>query len=177
MATVVPYPPVPPAQRSDLPPLGPGAVGSIGARIVARVIDMFVVLVPLSFVTVWPFTVESVGGTTVTIDQPPWALVVQWVVPVAYEIVMLMFFGATIGKFVARLRVVRFSDGRLPQPTQASYRTLVPALPTLVALVAPDSLALLLSPLPTLIYLTALFNPLFRGLNDRAGGTIVLRYR
>ena len=177
MATVVPYPPVPPAQRSDLPPLGPGAVGSIGARIAARIIDMFVVLVPLSLVTVLPFVVQTGGAKMVLADQPAWALVVQWVVPVAYETVMVMFFGATIGKFVMRLRVVRLSDGRLPQPTQASYRALVPALPALVALVAPDSIALLLGPFQTFIYLTALFNPLFRGLNDRAGGTIVLRSR
>ena len=177
MATAVPYPVVPPRAKSDLPPLGPGALAGIGQRFLGRLLDGVVIGIPLYFLTVAPYIVESGSKKVISMDQPGWAQAVDWLVPVLYETIALMMFGTTIGKWIARCRVVRYSDGGLPQPAQAAFRTLVPTLPSLVALVVPSALGQFLGILPPFIYLTALFDPVYRGLNDKAGGTIVLRTR
>ena len=171
-----PYPVTPPATRQDLPESGAGSLASAGTRAVALFIDNILVWVVLY--AVWLNKYIAVKGNKTTVkDLPTSAAIVLWAVPVAYAAVCIMFRGTTIAGGLLHLRVVRYVDGGAVAPYQALIRALLPALPAIVALALPGALATLVSALQIVVYVSILFDPLFRGFADKAAGTIVLRTR
>ncbi len=86
----------------------------------------------------------------------------------SYEIVLEAWTGQTLGKMALGVRVAQLVNGRRPEVGQVALRTLVP----LTVLAVP----ILVFAWP-LIYMSAMFNPLLRGIHDHAGGTVVVRSR
>ena len=123
--------------------------------------------------------VHTKAGET-TIDTPDWFLIVTVVLPVLYEFLMTGWNGQTLGKMIVKVRVVRYLDGGRATWQQSAFRALVPAVPQFLALMLPPSaevLRFVLALLGAWVYVSALFDPVLRGIHDRAAGTIVLRTR
>lgn len=171
-ATELPYPSEPPRARDELPSTGPGSLPTIGTRVLARLIDYLIISLPLYVWLVEPHV--KIAGNQFKIDLPAWAQLTTVIVPVVYDFVMVATFGASIGKMLTHLRVVHFIDGGRIAPYQAALRAAIPSVPSFLAYLPGLELVGLLSPL---VYLSALFDPVYRGLHDKAAGTIVLRTR
>jgi uncharacterized RDD family membrane protein YckC len=134
------------------------------ARAGGRALDVVIVAVPAGLAVV-PFATHQ--GNQVT-AIPQWAFVPFIAMFAVYEIALLSWTGQTLGKMLTGVRVAQLVNGRPPDVSQSALRSLLPltvlAIPVLV-LAWP------------LIYLTAVFNPLGRGIHDQAGGTVVVRSR
>jgi uncharacterized RDD family membrane protein YckC len=142
---------VPGAHRADLEFAEVGDLGRVplatyGARSAARMVDFLIVFVPAYF------PIAFVAGSF-------WGRVLLVAVALAlYDVIMTARTGATPGKRLARIKIVRAADGKPP----GWGRTLVRA----VVLGAPGWV---------IIAVTALFDErLHRGLHDRAAGTVVI---
>jgi uncharacterized RDD family membrane protein YckC len=141
------------------------ALGSIGRRALAQVLDGLVVGVPLFFVTL-PFG-TSITSEELSDSQLLW-LTVLWVgASLVYNTVAIAVWGSTVGKRLMRLKVVNRSDGGPVSWTYASVRALVPTVVQLVPVIGPG--------LAIVVYLRAIFHPLRQGLHDAAAGTIVVQ--
>ena len=158
------YPLTPPRARDDLPLVGAGSAAGIGARLAARVIDMILLSLPFA-----PFT-KIVNNQI----SPHWVAFGTIVATLVYDVVCVAGFGMTIGKRAFGIRVARYTDGGRPTPSQAALRAVVPSMPTFLAYVPAIDWIGIVSPL---IYLSALVDPVRRGIHDKAAGTIVLRTR
>lgn len=168
--------PKPPAGARPRAPLGPDdfpasgrhALGAVGQRAVARVLDSVLLALPVAALTVPYLSIDD--GQVVLEELPAWLLVVQVALAVAYEGAFVSRWGATLGKLALGLRVARYSDGGKPTPWQAVQRVMLPQ----VAAAIPVSFS---GALVAGIYCTALVDPLRRGVHDHAAGTIVVRTR
>jgi uncharacterized RDD family membrane protein YckC len=164
-------PPV--AGRPDPPP----RVATLGARLIARAVDtvlLLLALLPLRLGFGWLGLDQGPHYDAVTgrLDDGGSPLLRNVLVgmllaaAIAYEVVLTAGQGATIGKRVMRLRVVRRRDGCLPGWGPALVRWLVPAAGLLVCLIG--ELVVYASPLLD----GTGFN---RGWHDRLAGTVVIR--
>ena len=169
------YPFSPPRNRNDLPPVGVTAPGSILLRFAARLIDLLVTGLPLSIVVFVGYS-EQVGNEF-KIDQPGWLIVVGVLLPIVYELLTLTLYGRTLGKWACGLRVANFVSGDRLMPHQAAMRVLVPAVPASLSSLFTGTPATILSLIAIGIYLSSMADPIYRGLHDKAAGTIVLRTR
>jgi len=178
-------PDVPPAPRQlpqpeDFPESGPNALGAVGSRAGARLLDLLIAAAPLVLVYIAAVTVAARDSGAAPEDAvpPAWALALALAFAVGYETISLALGGATLFMRVFGLRVARYTDGRRPTWEQAFLRTLVPW--TAVALVLPWVGLVGIGGAfgaAGVVYLTSLYNPLRRGVHDIAGGTIVIRTR
>ncbi len=141
-------------------------LATIGQRIGARLLDGLVIGLPL---TLLMFLVSDVSEDRKTIDTPLWAPVVATLVAALYEVVLVRMRGQTVGKRVLGIKVVRVTDGNLPDWTASVVRYLLPVVPLLVP-VPVLNIALSLT-----VYLVAVTHPLRRGWHDRAAGTLVIK--
>jgi len=159
----------PPPGPDDFPESGPNALGSVGARVFAYVIDAILLFIPTALVMLLFFT--EVADAEVTVAELPW-----WFVPaqvagqVAYQTVLVGTWGTTVGKWILGLKIVRYADGTRPDLARAAQRALVPAVPA----VLPVDIAGVLS---AAVSATFVFMPLRRGWPDLYAGTIVIRTR
>ncbi len=153
-----------PREPSDFPPTGPNSLAGFWARAGARTFDVILVGIPAVLVVV-PFATYKGNQVTAT---PNWAFLPFIVLFALYETAMVAATGQTLGKMVTGVRVAQLVNGRRPDVGQSALRSLVP----LTVLAIP--VLLLAWPL---VYLTAIFNPLGRGIHDQAGGTVVVRSR
>ncbi len=169
------YPFSPPRNRNDLPPIGINAPGSILLRFAARLIDLLVTGLPLSILVFVGYS-EQVGNEF-KINQPGWLIVVGVLLPIVYELVTLTMYGRTLGKWACGLRVANFVSGDRLMPHQAAMRVLVPAVPAALSSIFTATPAAILSLITIGIYLSSVADPIYRGLHDKAAGTIVLRTR
>ena len=142
-----------------------GRLASIGQRIGARLLDGLIIGLPL---TVLVFVASDVSENRETISTPLWVQLVAAAVSAFYEIVLIRTRGQTIGKRVLGIKVVRVTDGALPDWTAAVVRYVLPVVPSLI----PVPGVVLLTPV---IFLVAIVHPLRQGWHDRAAGTIVIR--
>lgn len=155
----------------------PPRVAAMGARLVARVIDVVLVgaaVFPLRLLFGFlgldqgphydESTREIVDGGSPLLRTLFVALGLA--AAIGYEIVLTANQGATVGKRAMRLRVVRRLDGALPGWGPATVRWLVPAAGALACLVG--TLVVYASPLLD----GSGFN---RGWHDRLAGTVVIR--
>jgi uncharacterized RDD family membrane protein YckC len=170
----LPYPLTPPREKADLPPSGPGSPGIILPRIGARLIDQVITTAPFQIIIASAYTVTR--GDERSYDGPMWFLIVALIVPVIYEIAMTTWRGQTIGKMLLRLKVLNYPDGGTVNVQQSSIRAILPIVPSLLAFAIPSIGAILV--LGTyVIFLSAVFDVIYRGWPDKAAGTIVLRTR
>lgn len=158
-------------------PAPPPRVATLGARLVARIIDavlLLLALLPLRVVLgllgldQGPHY-DAGSGQIVDGGSPFLRNVLIGVVVVTaigYEIVLTAVQGATIGKRAMRLRVVRRLDGSLPGWGPALVRWLVPAAGLLFCLVGGP-----------VVYASPLLDStgFNRGWHDRLAGTVVIR--
>ncbi|HEX2192446.1 MAG TPA: RDD family protein [Acidimicrobiales bacterium] len=159
------------AGRNPPPPFAQGVaetdlLATFGQRIGARLLDGLIIGLPLMIVV---FAVSDVSDDRRTISTPLWAQILPAAVFALYEIVLIHSRGQTIGKRIVGVRVVRITDGTLPDWTASVVRYLLPVVPVLVPV------PVLNVALSLLIYLVAFVNPLRRGWHDRAAGTIVVK--
>ncbi len=140
-------------------------LASIGARIGARLLDGLIIGLPL---TVLVFAASDISEDRKTISTPLWVQLVAAVISALYEVVLIRTRGQTVGKRVLGIKVVRVTDGALPDWTAAVVRYVLPVVPVLI----PVPGVFLLS---IVIYLVAIVHPLRQGWHDRAAGTIVVK--
>lgn len=109
-----------------------------------------------------------------------WASAFTLALGAAYEIVGVALWGRTVGKVVARTRVVMLDDRSIPGVAGATRRWVVPAAFGLLALALPSDgsvarAVFLLGPVwGAVVFLGVLSNRRRQGLHDRAAGTVVL---
>jgi uncharacterized RDD family membrane protein YckC len=127
-----PYGAMPPAPSA--PPPGPafgsGQYADLGKRFLARLLDIVIVGVPLAilyFILVAVAVNDSDDGAGAATGG---ALIIFYVIavagPLAYEVGMIATRGATIGKQVIGVKVVREADGQVPGGGPAFLRWLIP---------------------------------------------------
>jgi uncharacterized RDD family membrane protein YckC len=142
-----------------------GLLAGIGQRIGARLLDGLIIGLPL---TVLVFAASDISEDRRTVSTPLWVQLVAAAVSALYEIVLIRTRGQTVGKRVLGIKVVRITDGALPDWTASVVRYVLPVVPVLI----PVPGLFLLS---IVIYLAAVVHPLRQGWHDRAAGTIVVK--
>jgi uncharacterized RDD family membrane protein YckC len=156
-----------PSEATDFPPSGPNSLASIGERGVARAIDVLLELIPLAILVA---SYVRVDGDEVKIDDVPfWLSFVTIGVAVVYETIFIAWRGQTLGKMLLGVRVARLIGGTKPDPSQAGLRALVPGSAWAVPILGFG--------LYLFVFLSAIGNPLRRGIHDRAAGSVVVRTR
>lgn len=155
--------PVEAARRNEALGLPVGVVlAPMWRRVVAQIIDQFVVLMPVvAFVLL--IGIRSADDLA---DQAFAVNVAVVVSAFAYEFAMIARWGRTLGKFALGTQVVRVDTGGPLLWWSAAIRALVP----LAAGVIPGA-GMFLS---LLIYATAFWDRRHQGWHDRAAGTIVV---
>jgi hypothetical protein len=113
---------------------------------------------------------RRLGGEVRIEDVPWWLLGVQVGVAVIYETVLIAWWGTTVGKWALGMRVVRYADGKRPDVTRASQRSLLPNMFAAVPIA-------FVSLLQWVVYGSSATHPLRRGWHDRYAGTLVVRSR
>jgi len=165
----LPYPSTPVVVRDQLPDKGPGAPASWGLRAAARLFDLLAVyVVSVSLIGLLGVETNADGELV----GPVWPLFLFPVLFMAYETFLIGRNGQTLGKFLLRIRAIDWNRGGIASYQQAAIRAVVPGI-FLFGTVVGGALGLL-ALIPVVIYLSSLVNPVFRGLHDRAAGTIVL---
>ncbi len=173
------YPSTPPRTRRDLPPAGPGSAASVLIRVGARLIDIVLLWIAPAVVLLAPYVPDS-GDTTATIDfgtVDSWRIVIMVMAFPVVDAVMTTLTGRSPGKFVLGLRVVRYVDGELAAPYQVMLRTAVVTIPFVAPLVLPSAIGQFVNLLSLVVLISIAIDPVGRGFQDKAGGTIVLRTR
>lgn len=137
--------------RADMEPAEIGGLGTVqlatyGGRLAARLVDFLIVFVPAYFPVAF-----VMGGF--------WGRVLGLALCLAvYDAILTARTGATPGKRLARIKIVRAADGKPPGWGRTLVRAVVLGVPGWV-----------------IIAVTALFDErLHRGLHDRAAGTVVI---
>ncbi len=138
-------------------------LASFGRRIGGALVDQVLVLAPVVIVA---FGVGWRPGDEIDTAALLWAEAATAVIAFAYETLMVGRWGRTVGKFAAGTRVVDATDGGRLGWYAAAQRAVVP----LVAGAVPG-LGLLLA---SFVYGRAFFDPLRRGIHDRAAGSLVV---
>ena len=176
----LPYPMVPPTTRDELPEQRgvPGAPASWGMRAAARIIDFVLISLPFAFLSSAMGEKEiSSGPDKGELTGPLWVLLLFPLVYMAYETLLVSRTGQTVGKWLCRVKVVDWSTGTLLTPQQAAVRAFVPGVFLLVSATAPIlgvPVLGLLQFVPLMIYVTVAASPVYRGVHDKAAGSIVL---
>lgn len=146
-----------------------------GRRVLARLIDWLIIVIPLAIIgipfDVWDRTTRTGNdfGDTVNSLNSGSQLVFQLiaiVAYVAYDTVLTAKDGRTVGKKLMKLRVAMLNDGSTPPMSQSLLRALVLWLPGLLC--CPCLWPLLL------LALILLDKPYKQGLHDKAAKTVVV---
>jgi uncharacterized RDD family membrane protein YckC len=157
----------PPPRAQDFPSSGPNSIASLPQRLGGWVLDLLVTIVPAS-IAVLPFV--DLDEFVDTGELPTYATAVPLLVWVVYQVVLMAWLGRTLGCWVLGTRVARYADGANPTVEQSSLRALLPA--SIAAIPIP-----IINAGWIVVYMGALYNPLRRGFQDFAGGTVVIRTR
>jgi uncharacterized RDD family membrane protein YckC len=157
----------PPPRAQDFPASGPNSLASLWQRLGGWLLDVLVTIVPATLV-VLPFV--DFDAFRDTGELPTYATAIPLLVWLVYSVVLLAWQGRTLGCRVLGIRVARYADGAKPTFEQASLRCLLPA--SIAAIPIP-----IVNAGWIVVYMGALYNPLRRGFQDFAGGTIVIRTR
>jgi len=118
-------------QLLGLPQSGVNSLASQWMRLLARIIDGLILLIP--FIAVTAALVDTSDRSTPGIAQFDvdnlFASLVILAISAAYEIYFLSTRGATPGKMALGMRVARIADGEKPSPSEAAIRWAVPNVP------------------------------------------------
>lgn len=144
-----------------------------GKRVLARIIDWFIIFVPLALIGL-PFRIYdrvAEDGDVADVwrgDGGQWVLqLISIVAYVAYDTIMTAKRnGQTFGKQLMGLRVAMLNDGSVPNTNAALTRAMVLWLPALICCACLWPLLLLV--------LILLDKPYKQGLHDKAARTVVV---
>lgn len=151
-------------EPSDSPTGDP--LATIGHRIAARLADWFL-LFAVWIIILALTSVDDVDGAS----QVSRTAVIAWIlIVVAYETVLVMMRGQTIGKTIVGIEIVRHANGARPGFGPAFMRV----LPVGVAM---SLLGLFFPIVMVFVYFTAGFMSDSRGVLDRLAGTAVILAR
>ncbi|WP_016908461.1 RDD family protein [Streptomyces xiaopingdaonensis] len=128
-----PYSGGPYEARQD-PLAGMPPLANRGKRLLARIIDAFVVGIPVGIVMSLAVGFDR-GGNDVSAAQNGqgyWQQGVYLLVYLVYEGLMLSHGGQTVGKKLMRIRVAMLSNGAVPHGTPAWFRAGIYSLPVVV---------------------------------------------
>jgi len=158
----------------DIPGRGPVKLATTGQRVLARVAD--VVIVGVVIVILLAVGLGSLAGSSDANGNPGSigiasflsTLLLILVVALAYEVVLVAIRGATLGKQLVGIKVVRSADGAIPGWG-----------PSLVRWVVPAAASFICGLLELVVYSSFLFDSTGRmqGWHDKAAGTLVVSSR
>lgn len=159
-----------PSPFDELPAAGPGSLAPVWARAIARIFDMFIILIAGSLLASATGVVEVVDDEVRT-TAPLVAELMLIGVWGIYEVFGTIRGGRMIGKLMMGLRVRQVAVDQPPPPLKAMSRWLLPAVVLLVPIAGFQLLVLLI------IYLSAVTRPNLQGFHDRFADTLVVRTR
>jgi uncharacterized RDD family membrane protein YckC len=158
----------------DIPGSGPVKLATTGQRVLARVADA--VIVGIVLIILFAIGIGSLAGSTDANGNPGGigiasfftTLLLILVIALAYEVVLIALRGATVGKQLVGIKVVRSADGALPGWGPSLIRWLIPAAASFVCGI-----------LQFVVYLSFLFDSAGRmqGWHDKAASTLVVSSR
>jgi uncharacterized RDD family membrane protein YckC len=154
-----------PVDADGRPLHGPGSLGLVWQRAVARLIDVFITYTVagfLAFLIVRPADGDNSILTVLTFGGVFWALAG------VYEAGCVAWRGQTVGKMLLRLRIVRRTDGAKPSPGEAMVRYAVPTVWLLLPVPIIGQLMWMI------VYLSSIPNARRQGWHDKAASTLVL---
>jgi uncharacterized RDD family membrane protein YckC len=158
-----------PTGPESFPPTGPNSLASIRRRALARFLDSAIVFV--AWLGILRIGWTALGEPDMEESRKAAAFFAVWfVLSVAYETAFVCWRGQTLGKLVTGTRVARQVDGRYPLWWHAAIRVVLPDVILIVAF--PVSIVLV-----SVIYGIAAWDPMRRGLHDKAAGTVVVNAR
>lgn len=157
----------PPPRAQDFPTSGINSLASLWQRLGGWTIDILITIVPATVAMVPFIDLDEFSRTG---ELPQYATAIPLIVWLIYSVVLLAWTGRTVGCYVCGMRVARYADGGKPKVEQAMLRSLLPA--SIAAIPIP-----IVNAGWIVVYMGALYNPLRRGFQDFAGGTIVIRTR
>lgn len=147
------------ANASAAPVAAPN-VKVTGRRILATIVDGIVFMI-LSFILGAIFGGNSASGGSVSVALSGISALLDFVIVVAYYVLLEGYLGQTLGKMLLGIKVVRQEDGEVPGVGKAALRTLLRIIDGLFA------------------YLVAFIVVLISGKNQRLGDmaadTLVVR--
>lgn len=176
------YPtPVVPAGVSeyiDIPGRGPVQLASMGQRFMARVLDGLVLALGSGLIIGLFAAIGSVGGGAAGSAEDAaggglmgilFGLVIVATVFAFYELIMVWFWGATVGKMLTKIVVVRTADGRMPGFFPSLLRYIIPGLCAYIPFIGSIGTAL--------CFLSPSFDSGGRrqGWHDKVANTVVVR--
>jgi uncharacterized RDD family membrane protein YckC len=138
------------------------SVAEPGQRLVARIVDTLIVGIPVVTLTSW-----AAGGSTSAAVPITLACALF-----LYDAVQFALWGRTLGKRVARIRVVSAATGEPIDPRQAAVRAAIYAAP--IAFRSVGLLAIIVGLFWLFEVGLLLERPLRQALHDRAAGTVVI---
>ncbi|GAB2707728.1 RDD family protein [Arthrobacter bambusae] len=155
----------------EVPGLGVVKLASIGQRALARVLDIvLVVIAVVAYIFIMLAAATAGSGATYSVSgmSPVGALVFIAVIAYMYEILMVSFWGRTVGKMLVGARIIRAADGMKPNFGNAFLRWLAPGLGALIPFLGQLG--------ATLVLLSPTFDSSGRrqGWHDRMAGTLVV---
>ncbi len=138
-------------------------------RLVARIIDGAIFVL----ISLIPLVVQDLDGFT---DEPLGMSLALTAIGLVYEVALVATRGQTVGKMAMKIKIIRAGDGLLPGWDMSTVRWLVPAIPSLIALVPPLGLVGLLSlVLSLVVYLSLTWDKVRQGWHDKAAKTLVIK--
>jgi uncharacterized RDD family membrane protein YckC len=138
-------------------------VATVARRVNGYLLDQVIIVVPIVVVAL------ALGfEPDKTSERAVWNISVAVVaVSFAYHLLMVGFLGRTVGKIATGTTIVSGVDGARLGWTGATMRALVPQVAGVVPAIG--------FALTAGVYAPVLFDPLRRGLHDRAAGSLVVR--
>ena len=120
----------------------------------ARILDALIALVAGGLISVIFFVIIFAGASAGDSETLGYTILLVFVgtlficvIALAYETVMVAFFGATLGKMAMKIKVVKSTTGNPPQILSAAVRYLVPGFTALIPIIgALGSLLCWISP-------------------------------
>ncbi len=138
----------------------------LSRRALGQLLDQVIVAVPVVVVAL----IADIRIYDEVSDNEMFALNTAYIaLAFVYEFVMVGMLGRTVGKMAAGTIAVRVDDGSKLPWSSAAIRALVPlAAGAIPGVGAAASLV---------VYMTAFFDPRYRGLHDKACGSIVVMHQ
>ena len=153
------------ADQVTLPNVGTVTVASIGQRFVGRLLDVLIVGIPAWIIATIIIAATSDGGSTTSYAAVLTIALMLAVLGILYEVSLIAIRGATLGKQIAGVKVLRAEDGQLPGWGPSALRWVIPAVANFVC-----------GLLTIVVYLSPLFDNSGRrqGWHDKVAKTIVI---
>lgn len=161
------------------------AQGGMGRRLLARIVDGLVVGIPLwaVFIAIGDGRYDRADSWfDLSTSELIWTTLVSGVVTAIYEIWLLSSSGQTIGKRLAKVKVVSLTDGSIPPVTMVVQRWFLYGLAGIISGLFSEGsrrglelLSGLFGLFVLLVFISPMFDPQRRGWHDKLASTVVVR--